>query len=559
MIRPDEIDLDTVVAPKPGVEVVETDLEGVLVDGWRQASVVNLAAVLTWSRLDGTRTLEEIAAELSGLVGVDRATVAGDVVDFARSAGRLGYLDGVDPRSHDGELPVTLVPLPVPEDVGDTVDDLVTVDLDGNQVRLLGFEGRSCVLVNWSPHCGYCASILGDLAALEEALRAARTDLVLLAYGSAESSSTQAELSGWHPRVLFKPPDAIGPFVGHGTPSALHLDATGILLNPAARGGTEVLDLVARLAGVATQAPSEPGPADGDDGARTQRVRYLLERGGACPAGAGSEPVTRWVGTRVYRIGDHHVGLRCVTGETGEILDRLLSARVVDDPHAGHIFTLALSDEIRPEGPPPNLLCLGSNVLVRSRSPRRVMRALLWQLGARMDEFDSGSGLVQVTATAVHVNGGIVLLPPGLHGLEEHLQPAFARYGVSYVDVPYPEVDLERAEVVVPEPGLPHDETVLAAAGPAGGWPDESAPVAPGRYPLVGWGALFQAERSVTRFTPAQAAAAVVSNVMGLPDAPSGVRRLVELFGRVPGFGLWYGREHELADAVAEALGLGPA
>lgn len=553
---PGDLDADSVVTPAGGVELHDVAGEPVILDGWRQASVASVPAAMIWERLDGRATLGDIAAQISVLVDADRSTVLHDVVEFAQQVARLGYLADVDPHGDDPDPQITLVPLPVPTDAGDVIDDLSTVDPDGVESRILGFQGRSCLLVNWSPHCGYCASILGDLATLDGRLRDAGVDLVLFAYGSADSSRTQAELSGWHPRVLLKPAHEVGPFTAHGTPAAFHIDATGTLLDPAARGTTEVVDLAARLAGAGPAISTGSAAISPGGGTTGGEVRYVLDRGGSCSPGTGSEPVTRWVGTRVYRIDGHHVGFRCVTDETVEILDALFRHRTVDDPRAGHIFTVAVSEPGGSDGEASNLLCLGSDVLVRSRSPERVLRALLWHLGEWMHEPDPTSSLVRVRATAVRVPGGIALLHPGLHGLEERLQPAFARYGIAYVDVAHPEVDFERAEVVVPEPALPHDPAVIAAAGPSEGWPDEPAPVRPGRYPLVGWGSMSDAEQAVTRFTPAQAAAAVVSNVTGTGDAAAGLRRLALLFQRVPGFGLSYHSEAGLADAVAEALRL---
>lgn len=553
------LDLTARPAPQPGVVVVEVGGESVVLDGWREANVLSPSAVRVWERLDGHTTLAEVADELAGLFDVDRDLIADDVVQLARQLGNLGLLDGVDPEPAGNAPDIVAVPVPVVSEAGETIDDLEVLDIDGDPARLLDIDAASCLLVNWSPHCGYCASLLGDLALLDPLLTDAGTTLVLFAYGSAEASRTQAELSGWNPRVLLKPPHELGPFVGNGTPTAFHLDSDGVLLSPAASGTKDVLRLATTLAGV----PSSRGEAESPAGAR-----HLLELGGSCGPGTGAEPVARWAGTSVYHIDGYNIGLRYTSEPTARVLDDLFERKIVEDPGAGHIFTVALTDADTPEDDPQeNLLVIGSQMLVRSQYRERVLRALLWRLGDMMGVGGIDAGLVRVNATAVVTPVGVALLQPWLYTLEEYLQPAFARYGIAFVDVVNPHIDLERAELVVPEPTVTHNPAVLgretaSVSAPSSGWaPDlalEPDPVRPGRYPLVGWGVIHPADDPVTWLSPAQAAAATLSFVFDTDDQASRVRELGDLFQRISPFGLWYHSETQLADAVAEALGLHP-
>lgn len=547
------LDLPSRPAPRPGVVVVDVGDESVVLDGWREANVLSPSATRVWERLDGRTTLAEVADELAGLFDVDRDLLAVDVVELARHLGNLGLLDGVDPDPAEHAPDIVAVPVPVVSEAGETIDDLEVLDIDGVPTRLLDIDTASVLLVNWSPHCGYCASLLVDLARLDPLLAEAGTPLVLFAYGSAEASRTQADLSDWHPRVLLKPPHELGPFVGHGTPAAFHLDGNGVLLSPAASGTKDVLRLAARLAGV---------PPDQNDPKSPAGARHLLERGGSCGPGTGAEPVARWAGTRVYRIDDYNIGLRYTSEPSVRVLDNLFERSIVEDPRAGHIFTLALADpDSRQDDPQENLLVIGSQLLVRSRYRERVLRALLWRLGDMMGNGEVGAGLVRVNATAVMTPVGAALLQPWLYTLEEHLQPAFARYGIAFVDVVHPQIDLARAELVVPELTVTHNMTVIeqsttrvGASSP--GQALELDPVRPGRYPLVGWGVVHPADDPVTPLSPAQAAAATVSFVFDTEDQVSRVRELGDLFQRISGFGLWYHSESQLADAVAEAVGL---
>lgn len=549
-----EIDLPDHPKPKPGVVTVEVGTESVVLDGWREASVLSPSGTQIWCRLDGHTTLAAVTDDLARTFQADRDAIASDVLSLVRQLACIGLLDGVDPDCHQGPSPIALEPARVAADIGDTIEGLNLSDIwDGRERRALPAETVACLLVNWSPHCGYCTSILDELSELEMGMEANGIPLVLYAYGSAEASQTQADLSSWRPHVILKPHHEVGPFIGYGTPAAFHLDADGTLLSAAARGTEEVLRLAAGLAGLEPGELRSQAPSD---------ARYLLERGGSCAPGAGSEPVTRWAGTHVYRIGDWHVGLRYTSNAAAELLDELLDHEVVEDPRAGHIYTLALprfeDSEAEPDAESEtNLLVLGSQVLVRSRSRERVLRALLWRLDSQMQGYSAPSGLARVNATAVLTPAGAALLQPGLYTLEEELQPAFARHDIAFVDVVYPEIDLQRAELVVPEPLVPHDAHVLAALrSTVGASTAEPDPVRPGRYPLIGWGVTHVAEEAVTEFSPAQSAAATLSFVLDTEDPSARVRELGELFEQVSGVGLWYHSEAELADAVADALNL---
>ncbi len=544
---------------RSGLVTIPVGAEAVVLDGWEVASALNASANQIWRRFDGVTTLGAIADQLAGALHVDRELIASDVIHLAQQLGHLGLLEGIQVRPADGAPSIALEPVHIVADVGETIGAFELTDMDGRTLmegrtlRASKVDVEASLLVNWSPHCGYCASIVDVLAELDGPLRAAGVELVLYAYGSAEASETQARLSGWHPRVVLKPPHEMGPFLGHGTPAAFHLDEEGTLLSPAACGTDAVVQLAAELAGTVIDY------GDLASGA----ARSVLAPGGSCGPGTGSEPISRWAGTRVYRIGDFHIGLRYGTDSTACLLDELFLHDVVDDRRAGHVFTVSLpSLDAASDGSAAaveaDLLALGSSVLVRSRSSERVLRSLLWRLGDLIGEEDHSPGLVRVTATAIVAPTGAALVQPGIYALEEDLQPALARHGIAFVDVAHPLIDLHAAELVVPEPSIAHDARALVARSPGRvvGW-DEPEPVRPGRYPLIGWGVAHPAGQAVTRFTPAEAAAATLSLVLATDDGPRRVRELGELFQRIDGFGLWYHSEAELADAIALALGLG--
>ena len=372
--------------PKSGVVTIVVGAESVILDGWLKASVLSPSATQIWSRFDGHTTLEAIIDDLSAEFQADRETVELDVAQLAQHLASLGVLDGVETDYNQDQPPVSLRAARIAAEVGDRIEGLSLSDIWGSsETTLLPVDAPASLLVNWSPHCGYCASILNALAGLDAQLERAGVPLVLFAHGSAEASQTQADLSGWHPRLLLKPQDEVGPFAGYGTPAAFHLAPDGALVSAVARGTDEVLQLASDLAGVDLNAgPASNSPSD---------ARSLLDPGGSCAPGTGSEPVTRWTGTQVYRIGDYPVGIRYTADSAAALLDELFHHQVVEDPQAGHIYTLDLPGLFHlQEGAPPkaeaNLLLLGSQVLVRSRSPERVLRALLWRLDSQIQRFE---------------------------------------------------------------------------------------------------------------------------------------------------------------------------
>jgi hypothetical protein len=551
--RDPRVKLDDSPKARTDLVTLQVGAESVVLDGWRAASVLNPSATEVWRRLDGSTTLAAVADDIAEALRVDRDSIASDILILIRDLGLIGLLDGADLDATPGAPPIILEPAHVVTDIGETIEGLEFGEMNKRAAGVSASSTEACLLINWSPHCGYCASIIDELADLDAALKTANVSLVLYAYGSADASDTQARLSGWHPRVILKPPHEIGPFVGHGTPAAFHLDAHGNLLSPAARGTDEVIELASALAG---REPQQQEPAVGG-------AHYLLERGGSCAPSSGSEPITRWAGTRVYRIGRYHVGLRYTTEPTARLLDELFNNEVVQDPKAGHIYTVSLPTVDKPgdgsaaAGARHHLLTLGSQVLVRSRSHERVLRALLWRLGDHIGNVDIPPGVVRTNATAVLTPAGAALVQPGLYVLEEQLQPAFARHNIAFVDVVNPQIDLQTAELVVPEPSVPHNGHVLESpyGAPLPSW-DESDPVRPGRYPLIGWGVIHPVDEAVTRFSPAQSAAATLSFVLDTDDPAARVGELGDLFQRIDGFGLSYHSESELADALAQALNL---
>ena len=560
-----DIDAEFVPRPVEGTLTVVVGDESVILNGWRTATVLNATAALIWERLDGRASVGQMAARLAAAEGVPADLVLAEVLDVVRNVGAIGLLEDVPPP--DG-LVVTAEPIPRPV-AGDTVDNLGLSDLDDDSWALHDLLGQETVLVNWNPHCGHCAGIAGRLADVRAALAAADVGLVLLAYGDAASNRALAEQAGLHTRILLHSP-ATDPFRGAGTPSAFHLDGTGRLLSDPAYGAGDVMALVERLAGT----EQATGRSSGQTGESAGRIRYLLDRGAMCAPGAGESAPVRWAGTRVYRMGQHHVGIRHDTGSTADVLDRLFAGRRVDDPRAGHSFSVALGplierfdesalEAVKPDRRTRGLSMLGENGRppVRSRHPARVLRALLWRLDDEIGDTECPEGHIRANAIAVVSDRGAALLPVNFHAFAPRLQPMLARAGFALADVALPEIDLSTAELVIRAPTIDHERLVFNDAALAAGVQSEALtsieqpPVLPGRYPLIGWCAITPGEQPVVHHSPASAAAAVMSTVEGAIDPTARLVQLADLFTRVPGYGLWYHSEAELVAAISTALG----
>ncbi len=530
--------------------------ERVLLDGWNAALVLNSSGVMIWDRLDGDRSLAEVAADLAVETGADTEQILDNVVAFARELGRLGLLDGVA-IDNGPEVQLVAVPQLGP---GDPFPDVLLADLDGTTTSLTGLAAGDVLAINWNPHCGYCVSIASRLAELQGPLAAAGVGLALIAFGDEAANRRVAEQAGITAPILLLG-DADNPFGSVGTPSAVHLDSA-LVVESIVYGNVEVPRLAESLAGIDPDADVNGGSGSprGDDGA----PRYLLEQDGFCAPGIGED--RPWAATRVYRIGDHHVGIQADSTSTAAVLDDLFEHRVVEDPRAGHSYSVALPtvpDRSGDQGDGAasglNLLVQPARATVRSRDPGRILRALLGDLHDRIhdgtDEPEAADDRLRVNAIPVQVGSGAGLLPINFHAFAPRLQSLLARRGVALADVPRPEIDLATAELVIPEPAIAHDASVLdrvAVAATSGG---ELPAVLPGRYPLAGWCVIQPGEQTFVPLTPAQAAAATVSSLVEADDPVERLGQLGGLFSRVPAFGLWYYSDTELADLVARALG----
>jgi len=571
-LTPDDIDLEFVAHLVPDLEVATIGDEQIVIGGATQLVVLNPTAVLIFQFLDGQTTLGELVDDFTDALGVDHAVVEADVLTFARDLGASGLLEGVGlarpelPEMDDWEAPE-------PIEIGDELDDFTLLDLDGTERSLSDFRGRRVLLVNWSPGCGFCVKIVAELAALHPLLVEHDVELVLLTVGDAESNRAVGDAVGLTAPTLLREATDVDPFLGTGTPAAYLLAADGTLAEGMVVGADQVPVLARDLAGVDPATPfgaaREPetdlGGDDVDDvddaddefAADGPRARYLPAPGAMCGpgGGGGASNSTEWRGTRAYAFGELHVGLRYDEPETAEILDQLFSGARVNDRRVPDNYSIALG------GTPPTkgagasrslkLLVHGSTQLVRSRSGGRVLNALLQFLSADLTPADES--LTRVSATAVVRDGSALLLPAGLMNFVKQLQPRLAKAGMGLVDTPRALVDIAAGELVVPEPTVAFDASVIAALDDGVKLGSELPFVRSGRYPLRMW-FLTRSPEHVGELSAAVAVTAALPLLFNPGDLSAEVGRLAGLFAAATPWGLWYQSPDQLVDQVNAAL-----
>jgi thiol-disulfide isomerase/thioredoxin len=239
-------DIDGSFVPRPVSDVARVELDGEIVlgvraDGGLQTHCLNQIAGIVWECFDGTAKLDELIDDLSDAFKAPRDVVAEDVLALTRQLGLVGLLEGVAPPVYDWTPPEGL-PL------GTDLPPAEVFDLGGAPASLEGLRGQPVLLINWSPHCGYCARIAPDLAELHPDLRRHGVQLVLVALGTAEENQELLAANGLDCAVFLQDGD-VGAFHGLGTPAAYLVDKAGKIASPLALGADQVPILVREAAG----------------------------------------------------------------------------------------------------------------------------------------------------------------------------------------------------------------------------------------------------------------------------------------------------------------------
>ena len=154
---------------------------------------------------------------------------------------------------------------------------------------------------------------------------------------------------------------------------------------------------------------------------------------------------------------------------------------VLDDPDGRPSYGVVLPDASVAPGPRPVArLQRGPDVLLRSRRPERVLRALLAQIGQHL----AGPELVRLDAVVVGASGGTVLAPVPMNPVA--FERAAGRLGLAVGDLPSVLVDPADTSVLLGPVGfVPELARLMEVAARRGDIGREDPPLPWGRRPLT--------------------------------------------------------------------------
>lgn len=143
----------------------------------------------------------------------------------------------LEPAVTDGHVEAAEPLAPV---IGQPAPSLVLPDLDGATIDLADFRGAPTLVLFWSPSCGFCQGMLGELRTWERKRPPRSPQLLVVSTGSAEANRAMGLAS---PMVLDSEGLAMRAYGASGTPMAVLVDASGRIASPLAVGSREVMAL----------------------------------------------------------------------------------------------------------------------------------------------------------------------------------------------------------------------------------------------------------------------------------------------------------------------------
>jgi hypothetical protein len=533
---PDAITVHFKPRPVPGVAQATVGNETLLAwEPFQPCRLLNPTAGMVWRRFDGETAVATIAENLAETFGADPTTVTTEVLALTRQLGSLGVLDNLAPAEQSER---TEVPF---ENGG--IDEFELPDLTGRLRSWASFRGHRVLLVNWSPYCPYCLFIGEQLGELKIRLLQQGIELVLITSGPAEPNGAVLEAAGLSDVVVLCRRDETDPFAGLGTPAALLFSENGSVSSPLAYGSSAVVDLALRLTG---------GPG------ATSRLQARSQTAGAgvcAPSGRSDSDgrvVSKWSGMAAYGFGQFRAGVRFNSAETETTLDRLFAGARVDAPGTPESYSVAIYPARIDGGTRHlNLLIRSGLQVVRSRSAGRVLRALVGHLSTEL--YEPSPRFLHADGLAVVHDGDAFILPSILYRTWPRVQPALNRLGLQIADLARLFVDPVTAELVVEEPHIPYDISVIAEKDRHSSTHLELPPVNPGRYPLKRW--VVAAKHPQGLLSTATSAALTMELITRVPNLQTVLDALINLFGSAQGYALDMDLTRDFLDRLPVALG----
>jgi thiol-disulfide isomerase/thioredoxin len=251
-MKSEDIDATFVPELRGEVAVVEVDEEAVLLNEETSAlHWMDQLGTIVVKCFDGEATLDELGADIAEAFGADRQVVRDDLITTARRLGGAGLLEGVaeDPPPQHAQ--------PEGLEVGTEVPSFSLPDLEDETVAFEDLRGGRLLMINWSPHCGFCARIAPDLAELRPELEERGVRMVLLTIGEPDDNRKLMEEHGLSTLALLQGTDTWEPFQGLGTPCAYLIDEKGLTASELSLGALDVPKLARSLAGRPEEEPDQ--------------------------------------------------------------------------------------------------------------------------------------------------------------------------------------------------------------------------------------------------------------------------------------------------------------
>jgi cytochrome c biogenesis protein CcmG, thiol:disulfide interchange protein DsbE len=246
----DDIDGDFVPRIKPEVNGVEIDGEAVLlIEGPWSIHWLNQISTVVFGELDGVSSVDQVSERLSKAFNTDLEVVRNDVLDLTRKLGKSGFLEGVAVEEVQYNS-AGFEGLPV----GTAVPPFELTDINGRTVTQEALQGQQTLLLNWSPHCGFCGQIAPEIAELQPRLRERGVETVFISIGTTEDISKQLDEFGLAIPVFLQESHEAEIFYGLGTPCAYLIDVEGKTASQLAFGSDGVPLLIRAAAGISEKA-----------------------------------------------------------------------------------------------------------------------------------------------------------------------------------------------------------------------------------------------------------------------------------------------------------------
>ncbi len=260
----DVAEIEGSFVPRPRPEVASAEIEGQMVlacveahSGGLSSYTLNATGSVLWQCFDGSGSLDEIARDVADVFDADLEVARADVYRLAREVGGAGLLVGVR------ALPTVDVVTPEGVAVGTRLAPFSVGEEGGGQIERDAVFTRRSVAINWSPRCGYCEQIVGELRDLAPLLAECDVDLAFLATGGADANRRLFDDHGFAPglRRVYLVDRALDAFGGVGTPAAYLVERGGEVVESLAVGASQVAALARRVATAGSVGPSAADPA----------------------------------------------------------------------------------------------------------------------------------------------------------------------------------------------------------------------------------------------------------------------------------------------------------